>query len=197
MNIILDRDGTIIEDRHYLSDPDDLVLLPNVVESLKVLAHYGCQFFLVSNQSGIGRGYFSEDAVLACQHRLDTLLAEHNLFLQDSVWCPHAPEEHCTCRKPQIGLWKKLQLKYNLNPTESLMIGDKIQDIAFAVNAHLAAGFLVLTGHGEEECHNIKWTLPQQNKGFFERQAQNKCRIFIAKNIAEVVKALQETFKMV
>ncbi len=158
--ILLDRDGTLIVDRHYLSDPHGVALLPGVGKGLARLSAAGCELFLVSNQSGIGRGYFTEESVLACQQRLDDLLQEFEVRLEDAVWCPHAPEDCCQCRKPLPGLWKKLQNRYGLDPRRSLMIGDKKDDLLFACNAGLSAGILVLTGKGTEHARSSGLPIP-------------------------------------
>ena len=102
--VLLDRDGTLIEDRHYLADPAGVVLLPGVGSALARLARDGRRLFMVSNQSGVGRGYFDEEAVRACQRRLEELLGGCGVRLDDAVWCPHAPEAACSCRKPLPGL---------------------------------------------------------------------------------------------
>ncbi len=148
--VLLDRDGTIIEDRHYLADPDGVVLLPGAGEALALLQRAGCRLFVVSNQSGVGRGLFPESAVRACQVRLEELLAAFGVHLDDAVWCPHAPEQECGCRKPNIGLWRCLAERHGLCASRSVMIGDTIRDVDFAVNAGLARGILVLTGKGGE-----------------------------------------------
>lgn len=149
--VFLDRDGTLIEDRHYLSNPSGVTLLPGVGPALSRLTLMGCRLFMLSNQSGIGRGYFSEDAVHACQKRLEELLVPYGVFFTEAVWCPHAPEARCTCRKPRTGLWEALRERYQLHPKTTVMIGDKVDDLAFAVNAGFAAGVLVLTGKGLQE----------------------------------------------
>ena len=84
--VLLDRDGTLIEDRHYLADPAGVVLLPGVGPALARLARDGRRLFMVSNQSGVGRGYFDEEAVRACQRRLEELLGGCGVRLDDAVW---------------------------------------------------------------------------------------------------------------
>ncbi len=149
-NLLLDRDGTVIHDRHYLADPAGVALLPGVGEALALLARSGVRFFLVSNQSGIGRGLFPAKAVLACNARLDELLIPYGVAFSGSVFCPHTPEDACACRKPGIGLWHELQRVFSLTPENSAMVGDKTADLAFAANAGLAARVLTLTGKGAD-----------------------------------------------
>ena len=154
--VLLDRDGTVIHDRHYLSDPEGVELLPGAVQGLQLLRDAGAGLFLVTNQSGIGRGMFSEESYLACHARLEDLLRQEGLNLGDSAFCPHAPEQQgCACRKPQAGMWKRLRDAHALMPQTSAMIGDKLVDIAFGRNAGLAATVLVLTGKGEKEAATL------------------------------------------
>lgn len=147
--LLLDRDGTLIEDMHYLSNPADVRILPGVAESLGCLARRNMRFFLVSNQSGIGRGLFSQAAAEACNRRVAELLAPFGVVLTDMLFCPHAPEDKCACRKPAIGMWRTLRERHNLVPESCIMVGDKEEDILFAANAGLAGRVLVLTGKGQ------------------------------------------------
>ena len=154
--VFLDRDGTLIADKHYLSDPDGVELLSGVVEGLSFLSWAGAKLFLVSNQSGIGRGYFDEDAYARCHARLEKLLAEKKLHLTSAKHCPHSPETPCVCRKPSIGMWEELRTKYNLDASRCAMVGDKEADILFGRNAGFALSVLVLTGKGEKEAKRLK-----------------------------------------
>lgn len=152
--IFLDRDGTIIEDRHYLSAPDGVTLLPQAAEALSRFAAEGMRIFIVTNQSGIGRGYYSLEDYLACEERLNSILQEHGVTIADTAHCPHAPEARCMCRKPRIGLWEQLRDAHNLKAEECMMIGDKMADINFGRNAGFAASILVLTGKGEKTAND-------------------------------------------
>lgn len=148
-NILLDRDGTLIVEKHYLSDPEQVVLAPGAGEALVALRQAGAKFFLVTNQSGIGRGYYSESDFQAVQSRLGELLAAFGVALSGVAHCPHAPEDCCPCRKPESGLWDALCAAHHLLPEETAMVGDNASDIAFAHACGLAESILVLTGHGE------------------------------------------------
>lgn len=163
--VLLDRDGTLIEDRHYLADPQGVTLLPGVGEGLALLQQEGWKLFVVSNQSGVGRGFFLESAVQACQARLDALLLSFGVRLTDAVWCPHAPEDACSCRKPQPGLWRLLEKKHGLLAAKSVMVGDKLLDMAFAANSGLALGILTLTGKGRREAAAAGWPVPKAGDG--------------------------------
>lgn len=145
-----DRDGTVIVDKHYLSDPEQVELFPQVGQALKMLQDRGIHTYIVTNQSGIGRGYFTEKELFACQDRLAELLNSEGVRLADYAYCPHAPEENCACRKPMLGMWERLSAKYGLDAKECVMIGDKKEDVLFGINAGFSASCLVLTGKGEK-----------------------------------------------
>jgi len=165
--ILLDRDGTAIKDKHYLSDPDGVELLPGVAESLSSLSRKGVRFFIVSNQSGIGRGMFAREAAVAVNERLVEMLRPYGVTFTDIQFCPHAPEEGCTCRKPATGMWDVLQKRYGLEAESTLMLGDKEEDILFAARAGLALRGLVLTGKGEETAERLVLPRPGADGLFF------------------------------
>ncbi|MDR2076206.1 MAG: HAD-IIIA family hydrolase [Desulfovibrio sp.] len=146
--LLFDRDGTLIKDKGYLADPSGVELLPEAGEALSLLFRRGFRLFVVSNQSGIGRGLFSLEDALACNAALAEQLADFGVTLTDIVFCPHAPEEHCPCRKPATGLWDVLRERHGLRPGAAVMVGDKAEDMAFAARAGLAGRMLTLTGSG-------------------------------------------------
>ncbi len=153
--VLLDRDGTVIVDEHYLCDPARVRLLPGAGQALARLADAGMRLFLVSNQSGIGRGYFSQAEHLAVQARLEELLCEHGVRLTGAAFCPHAPDAGCPCRKPGLGQWEALHARHGLDPAATAVIGDKASDVAFGKNLGAAATVLVLTGHGVQEAARL------------------------------------------
>jgi D-glycero-D-manno-heptose 1,7-bisphosphate phosphatase len=146
--VILDRDGTLIEERHYLCDPDQVVLLPRSVGGLLRLRELGFGLIVVTNQSGVGRGYFSEDRLQQVNRRLAELLADHDLILDGVFCCPHAPDQNCLCRKPRSGLVLQASKELGFNPTDAFVIGDKPCDIQLGRNIG-ATAVLVRTGYGE------------------------------------------------
>lgn len=154
-SLLLDRDGTLIKDKHYLADPAGVELLPGVGDALAAFARQGMRLFLVSNQSGVGRGMFGREAVLACNERLASLLAPYGVRFVDMIFCPHAPEESCSCRKPAMGMWQALERRHGLDAATCLMIGDKEEDMRFAAAAGLAGRILVLTGKGEKAAQGL------------------------------------------
>ena len=161
VSLLLDRDGTVIEDRHYLKDPQGVAVLPQVAQALAALQATGVQLYLVSNQSGVGRGYFSESAVHACTTRLEALLGEFGVRLSGSAYCPHAPEALCACRKPAVGMWLALKRQYGLTEQTTVMVGDKGEDMGFAEAAGLAGRILVTTGKGEQTAARLGIPLPE------------------------------------
>jgi D-glycero-D-manno-heptose 1,7-bisphosphate phosphatase len=153
--ILLDRDGTLIEERHYLRDPDRVALIPGVAGPMRRLADLGCRFFLASNQSGIGRGIITPEDYRAVHARLEDLLRAEGIALSGAAFCPHEPGEDCPCRKPRTGMWEELATRYGLRPENTAMVGDKLADVAFGRAAGCAETVLVLTGHGQEEAARL------------------------------------------
>jgi len=151
--ILLDRDGTIIEERHYLSDPQQVVLLPGAVEGLRRLQQRGCQLIVVTNQSGVGRGLFSMAQLDAVHARMGELLDEAGVTLVDILVCPHTPDDHCDCRKPLTGMVVRGAAKWQFDPTTAFVIGDKACDIDLGRNVG-ARTILVRTGYGRTEALN-------------------------------------------
>lgn len=148
-NILLDRDGTLIVEKHYLSDPAQVALVPGAGEALAAVRQAGLKLFVVTNQSGIGRGYYGEEDFQAVQARLGQLLAAYGVALEGVAHCPHDPAEYCSCRKPGPGLWQTLSAVHGLKPEETAMVGDNASDVAFGLTCGLAESILVLTGHGQ------------------------------------------------
>ena len=147
--LLLDRDGTLIEERHYLSDPDQVELIPGVIDGLRCFSEMGFGFVVITNQSGIGRGFFEPTQLLQVHERLEQLLAEGGIQLTGIYYCPHTPKDKCTCRKPGLGLVEMAAGDLGFVPEEALVFGDKACDIE--LGEHMGATtFLVRTGYGAE-----------------------------------------------
>ena len=148
--VFLDRDGTLIVEKLYLSDPDEVELERGVIEGLALLQSVGRPLVVVTNQSGIGHGYFGLDAAVAVNKRIDAMLLEHGIVLSAWYLCPHAPEEGCRCRKPGRDLADRAAADLGLRLEDFFVIGDKRSDLelAFAIGA---TGILITTGHGRSE----------------------------------------------
>jgi histidinol-phosphate phosphatase family protein len=152
--VFLDRDGTIIHDAHYLADPAGVRLLPGAAEAIARLNAAGIPVVVATNQSGIGRGYFSEADFLAVQARVEELLAAEGAKVDAVYHCPHAPdaEPPCDCRKPGVGLFLRAAEEHGLDPARSWYVGDRLRDLAPAERLG-GRGILVRAGagHGEAE----------------------------------------------
>ena len=129
--VFLDRDGTLIYEKPgvYLSRPEQVRLYKSTRPALALLSKSGFKLFIVSNQSGIGRGYCTAKEVRAVHAHLVKLLRPAQI--EEIVFCPHAPDEHCACRKPQPKMGLELIKKYQIDPSRSYMIGDKKADVEF------------------------------------------------------------------
>lgn len=150
--VLLDRDGTIIHERHYLADPDGVELIPGAAEALRDLAGHGFALVVVTNQSGIARGLIRPDQYVAVERRLNELLEEQGVRLDATFHCPHHPEWSgpCDCRKPAPGLYLRAADALGLELSRSYYIGDKVGDVLPAQRFG-GTGFLVRTGHGAEQ----------------------------------------------
>ena len=155
----LDRDGVIIEDEDYLADPSKVRLCPGCAEAFRKIGDAGFRAIVLSNQSGIARGYFTFAEVKAVERRIEELLAGENAPCPDAwYYCPHHPkgivEEYrkdCDCRKPKPGLFLQAGKDFDADFSRSYMIGDKISDLQAAFAAGCIGGALVMTGHGKEQ----------------------------------------------
>jgi D-glycero-D-manno-heptose 1,7-bisphosphate phosphatase len=127
--VFLDRDGTIVVDKHYLADADGLELLPNAAAGLRELQDLGGRLVVVTNQSGVGRGYFDEAALAAMNARLEELLAAEGVELAGIYACPHAPDAGCDCRKPATGLFTRAGDELGLELEGSFVVGDGESDV--------------------------------------------------------------------
>jgi D-glycero-D-manno-heptose 1,7-bisphosphate phosphatase len=145
---LLDRDGTIIYERHYLSDPDQVELLPGAAAGLRALSDLGYRLVVITNQSGISRGYFDHARLAEIHARVADLLAQQGVTLDGIYVCPHLPEAGCDCRKPRPGLVHQAARELGFDPTESIAVGDKACDIDLGRGVG-ATTFLVTTGYGQ------------------------------------------------
>jgi len=147
--VILDRDGTIIEEREYLSDPEQVTLIPGVAAALRELQQMGFGLVVITNQSGIGRGFFDLGQLQRVHERLRQLLDREGLQLDGLYVCPHKPDDNCACRKPSLGLLQKAANDLGFSLEHSIVIGDKASDMDMGRIAG-ATTFLVRTGYGSQ-----------------------------------------------
>jgi D-glycero-D-manno-heptose 1,7-bisphosphate phosphatase len=127
--VLLDRDGTIIVDKNYLADPEGVELIDGAGEGLLRLAGLGLGLVVVTNQSGIGRGYFTVADLEEVHRRLSHELEQRGVELDGIYWCPHGPEDGCVCRKPRIGLIERAATDLQFDPARSFVVGDLPRDI--------------------------------------------------------------------
>lgn len=135
--IFLDRDGTINIDKHYVYKIDEFEFLPGVIEGLKLLQEAGYLLIVITNQSGIARGYYTEEKYHQLNEYMLCQLEKQGVHITDMFYCPHHPEGvvkkfsfDCDCRKPKLGLFYAAQKKWNVDWDQSYAIGDKLRDIA-------------------------------------------------------------------
>ncbi len=148
--VFMDRDGTINVEKNYIGNPDEFELIERADEAIKLLNKHGILAFVITNQSGVGRGYFDEDAVTKIHEKMKKLLSERGAWLDGVYYCPHHPDDNCNCRKPSTGLLEKAADEFGLDLGKSYIIGDKYTDTELAHRVG-AKGILVLTGYGKEQ----------------------------------------------
>ncbi len=150
--VFLDRDGTINEEVGYLSDPRQVTLIPGAAEALARLRKAGFKLVVVTNQSGVARGYLGEDDLRKVNDELARLLAGHGVAIDAYYHCPHHPDftGECACRKPKPGMARKAARELGLDTARSYFVGDKTTDVELGINAG-GKSVLVLTGFGKDE----------------------------------------------
>jgi D-glycero-D-manno-heptose 1,7-bisphosphate phosphatase len=151
--IFLDRDGVINQDTGYVSHSDDFVFINGVIDALKQLKDKGYLLVVVTNQSGIARGLFTEDDFMRLTEWMDWSLADRGVDLDGIYFCPHHPTEGsgpdtmvCDCRKPAPGMFLDAARELNIDMTASYMVGDKVSDLKAAEAAGVGHRILVRTG---------------------------------------------------
>ncbi len=131
--VFLDRDGTLIVDKHYLSKPDQLEFLPNAIAGLKQFQALGLKLIVVTNQSGIARGYFTPEDLASVHASLLAMANEAGTPISGIYHCPHGPDSTCACRKPATGMVEQAAREHNIDIKRSIMIGDKPADVELGI----------------------------------------------------------------
>jgi D-glycero-D-manno-heptose 1,7-bisphosphate phosphatase len=158
--VFLDRDGTIAEEVGYVNHASHFRMFPFAPAAIRKLNDRGLPVFVVTNQSGVGRGYYPESLV----HTVHTLMVEQlaavGAHVDGLYYCPHAPGDNCACRKPGTGMLERASLEHSIDLKRSFVVGDRHNDIALAHRAG-SRGILVRTGYGDGELlwHASKWIL--------------------------------------
>ena len=136
--LFLDRDGVINVDYGYVGRKEDFVFMQGIVELLKLFKRYDYTLFVVTNQSGIGRGYYTQEDFKALTEWMVDCFAKEGIVIEQVLFCPHVPEQQCRCRKPSTGLIEEVLQAYPVDLARSWLIGDKQSDIDLARNAKIA-----------------------------------------------------------
>jgi D-glycero-D-manno-heptose 1,7-bisphosphate phosphatase len=185
--IFIDRDGTLNEDIGYVSTPDDLVLYPWAAEAVRMVNESGLLAIVITNQSGIARGMYTEERLSSIHLRMIEQLACEGARIDAVYYCPHHPDVGdvryriaCDCRKPRIGMLDRAARDHRIDLKRSFVVGDKASDINLAGNAG-ARSALVLTGYGRETLtHPDRWPCEPE---------------IIAENLLEAVKQILDNLK--
>jgi D-glycero-D-manno-heptose 1,7-bisphosphate phosphatase len=148
--VFLDRDGTINLDKDYVHKIEDWEFIPLSVEALKLLHDKGYKLFIITNQSGIGRGYYAERDMDILHNYFINLLKEKNIEITGIYFCPHHPKDYCNCRKPGTALIEKAIKDFYINISESYCIGDKTCDIKMGSDSGCKT-ILLHTGKGGKD----------------------------------------------
>lgn len=146
--LLMDRDGTVNVENGFCTKPEELTIIPGAIEALSRLQeHY--ILFLVTNQSGIGRGLLNLETLKKIQSRMDKMMTEKGVVIKEVFYCPHKPDDNCRCRKPLKAILMPWLLGTDIDLSDSWVIGDRSSDLGLAYNLDIKA-CLVLTGHGEK-----------------------------------------------
>jgi len=145
--IFLDRDGVVNKETNYLYKIDDCEFIDGIFDACLYFQKLGYKIIIISNQSGIARGYYTESDYKKLTQWLLCQFENNNIDILDTFHCPHGPDSNCDCRKPKPGMFIKAKNKYNIDMKNSWMIGDTETDIQAAISAGVKNTILVRSGH--------------------------------------------------
>lgn len=145
--IFLDRDGVINHEVNYLHEIEKFKFINGVFEACLYFKKLDYKIIIVTNQSGISRGYYTENDYKKLTKWLLAQFKKNNISILDTFYCPHSPELNCNCRKPKPGMFNQAKIKHNIDMEKSWMIGDKEDDISASFSAGIKNTILVRSGH--------------------------------------------------
>ena len=170
--IFLDRDGVINKEVHYLHKIDDFEFMTGIIEACLYFQNLGYKLIVVTNQSGISRGYYSESDYQTLNQWMLNEFENNHINILDVFHCPHGPDSTCDCRKPMPGMFLSAKTKHNIDMEKSWMIGDKEADVIAANASGISNTILVMTGHRIDESNS--------NASFFLDSIQQSKQIITA-----------------
>ena len=180
--VFLDRDGTINVEKNYLHKIEDFEFLPGVIEGLSLLNNAGYKLIIVTNQSGIGRGYYTENDFITLNNWMLDELKSNGIIISKVYYCPHLPDAKiekyrmdCECRKPKLGMYHQAIRDFDIDLSQSFVIGDKIRDCAICEQTD-CRGFLIANNEKSEIIEDVK-------NGKYKRVNYQSCLLDCAKYI--------------
>lgn len=160
--VFLDRDGTINIEKNYLYNIEDFEFISGVIESLKLLQDAGFLLFIITNQSGIARGYYTEKEFNDLNDWMLDFLENRGIHISKVYYCPHLPEakevkyrKNCNCRKPALGMYEQAMREFDIDMSESFSIGDKFRDCVVC-QTYDCKGFLIGNNESEDVISSVK-----------------------------------------
>lgn len=187
--VFLDRDGTINVEKHYLYKIEDFEFLPGVIEGLKLLQEAGYLLIVITNQSGIGRGYYSEEDFNILNHWMLETLEENGVTVNAVYYCPHLPDaqvekyrKECECRKPKLGMFLQAIEDFEIDLNKSYAIGDKIRDCAICKESS-CCGFLIYDNEKPDVIESVKKGEYQRIK--YRTNFLNCCKEIVGTEVIE------------
>jgi D-glycero-D-manno-heptose 1,7-bisphosphate phosphatase len=153
--VILDRDGVINQDSDaYIKTPDEWIAIPGSLEAIGRLTQAGYRVVVATNQSGLARGLFDQATLDAIHHKMESAIQKQGGELAGIYYCPHGPDDGCSCRKPKPGLLQQIEQELGIDPGQTVLVGDSLRDLQ-AATAFGIKPILVLTGKGIKTAKGI------------------------------------------
>lgn len=189
--LFLDRDGVVIEDRNYISDPNNVALIPGINELTSLFESKGWSVVIITNQSGVGRGLFSWDEYEAVT---DMMLSKLKPGTLSAIYaCGEAPStSNSEWRKPRPGMLEAAARDLNIDLEESIIVGDRLSDIEAGINAGVSIAVHVLTGHGRKEKASVARLIKEGTQGEKGAEWRSRTEIMQLNNVVEASAALKE-----